>query len=94
MSRFALYFHANDRAAVSSRSHFAAGVARFQIKSRLTAAGILLDKLSGLAVGKCMGDFLITGEHQFDLSVLIPDRIQCAEHKQRDHIAALHVINA
>ena len=94
MSRFALYFHANDRAAVSSRSHFAAGVARFQIKSRLTAAGILLDKLSGLAVGKCMGDFLITGEHQFDLSVLIPDRIQRAERKQRNDIAALHIINA
>ena len=52
MSRFALYFHANDRAAVSSRSHFAAGVARFQIKSRLTAAGILLDKLSGLIIGQ------------------------------------------
>ena len=40
-----------------------------------------------------MGDFLITGEHQFDLSVLIPDRIQCAEHKQRNDIAALHIIN-
>ncbi len=40
-----------------------------------------------------MGHFLITGEHQLNLAVLIPDRIQRTERKQRNDIAALHIID-
>ena len=94
MSSFSFYFHADDRAAASFRSHFTVDIARFQIKRRLTAAGILFDKLSGLAVGKRVGNFLVTSENQLDLAVFISDSIQRAERKQRNDIAALHIINA
>ena len=94
MSSFSFYFYADDRAAASSRSHFTVGITRFQIKRRLTAAGILFDKLSGLAVGKRVGNFLVTSENQLDLAVFISDSIQRAERKQRNDIAALHIINA
>lgn len=88
MSSFSFYFHADDRAAASFRSHFTVDIARFQIKRRLTAAGILFDKLSGLAVGKRVGNFLVTSENQLDLAVFISDSIQRAERKQRNDIAA------